>query len=83
MTDAPEARDTGWAWWAGGRVREDFDLAGPCASRDEAISEAHGSDWYPGDRFFVEEAIVANKQNEYGLYHVFARRNFEDLEFKP
>jgi len=64
-----------WQWWAGTN-EEEYRLAGPCSSKDEAICDAYGST-EPGDKIFLVEA-VAGEYNEYEDLHMFsAMRNQE------
>ncbi|MES3155016.1 hypothetical protein [Sphingomonas faeni] len=63
-----------WAWWAG-RDCEEFTLAGPCLTREDAIDEAYGST-DPGDTIYLVEAIADDEVDEMtGMYPFVAQRN--------
>lgn len=55
-----------WRWWAG-RDEEEYRLAGPCKTREEAIGMAYGNT-EPGDRIFLVEAQVGEWDEGEGLY---------------
>jgi hypothetical protein len=63
----------GWAWWAG-RDEEEYRLAGPCRTREQAINEAYGST-EPGDRIFLIEARVGEFNDFDDLYEFTHTRN--------
>lgn len=63
-----------WAWWAGAN-EEEFTLAGPCRTREQAIDEAYG-ETEPGDAICLIEAIDSGEFDEaMGLYPFLATRN--------
>lgn len=57
-----------WQWWAG-RDEDCYNLAGMCATREEAINIAYG-DTDPGDHIYLIEA-VAGEWNECEGYFEF------------
>jgi hypothetical protein len=70
------SKENNWAWWAGSN-EEEFNLAGPCATREDAIAEAYG-DTEPGDAIFLVEAISADEEEKCpytGLIPFTASRN--------
>jgi len=49
-----------WRWWAG-RNEDEYTLAGPCLTREAAISEAYG-DTEPGDTIYIVEAREGERE---------------------
>jgi hypothetical protein len=62
-----------WFWWAGYN-EEEYRLAGPCRSREAAISEAYG-DTCPGDTIFLIEAKAEEFDDGEGLFPFTETRN--------
>jgi hypothetical protein len=62
-----------WTWWAG-RYDDEYRLAGPCATREEAISIAYG-DTEPGDTIFLVEAKVGAFDEVEELHEFTRTRN--------
>lgn len=63
-----------WSWWAG-RNEEEFTLAGPCRTREQAIDEARG-ETEPGEMIFLVEAIVSDEIDTFtDLYPFLEQRN--------
>jgi hypothetical protein len=63
-----------WAWYAG-RDEEEFTLAGPCPTREQAIDHAYG-DTEPGDVIFLVEAIASEEVDTFtDLYPFLFQRN--------
>lgn len=72
--------EEGWKWWAG-ENEEEYDLAGPCDTREEAISVAYGST-EPGDYIFLIEAKFESEPDWYGRYDFIATRNRSNIKRK-
>jgi len=65
--------DEQWFWWAG-RDEEEYRLAGPCKTREQAICEAYG-DTEPGDTIFLIEGRSGEYDEYSDLYPFIATRN--------
>lgn len=58
-----------WFWFAG-KNEDDYSLAGPCETKEQAIKEAYG-DVLPGQRIFLIEGEVVSQDGNSGQSIIF------------